>query len=533
QAAVERATGLVDAAQELGYAPLTVKALNAAGLAHARAGNYARGLRTLREAYVVSDGAAASDVAENHHRTGRILVRQGKIDDAGFEYDKAAAMYARLGTPTTSLSVDLANLRIERGEYDEALRDLEALRLGIVAQRGEDDPDLAGVLLAVGRVHQAKHQTAPAREAIDGALALVSVHYGPDHPRIAALLMTQASVALEQGHAREAMGLLDRAETVLTDALGPDHPRLTRLLYVRGNAQLEAGQDAEALVNFREAARRYRVLFGDVHPDVANADNAVGRVLMHMGRFDEALVALRRAGEAFAASGERPHPDQWMVQANAATAHLALGHRESALAAMKRAMASATEAFGPEFYALGQMRRQIAQLLLLDHRCAEGLTELKTARTELRATLGESDTSLAYVADNLGVAHYLLGDFVAAEAEHRRALSLYGPNVGPTHFNALTTRGMVATALAGQGRHDAAASIVAELQELALAGTIPAEDRAFVDAAALIVEARGEPLPPTARTALKSAQQALDAAGVVEWSLVAQAVLQPGFCRPP
>jgi Flp pilus assembly protein TadD len=125
-------------------------------------------------------------------------------------------------------------------------------------------PENTKVLLAIGHVNLVAKRLAPAREALQRALAL--------DPRLPEGWNELGGVEVEAGNLTEALHLYEKAL-----ALGPDVPY----------ALLNVGQVQDKLGNVVEAERMYRRVF-EVDPPNADAANCLGLLLAKQARNQEA-----------------------------------------------------------------------------------------------------------------------------------------------------------------------------------------------------------------------------------------------------
>lgn len=146
----------------------------------------------------------------------------------------------------------LAEVRRAVGDLAAA----EALLLRIVPalerDLGAEHPDVAQVILGLGKLHRARRDFAAARREDLRALTISEKLLGPRHPQVAHCLVELAGLDIADARAADALPLLTRALAIYSEYEGDQtgeldaHLELTRALIATGGDRARARREAEA-----------------------------------------------------------------------------------------------------------------------------------------------------------------------------------------------------------------------------------------------------------------------------------------------
>jgi tetratricopeptide (TPR) repeat protein len=209
--------------------------------------------------------------------------------------------------------VRLAELALESGRFDEALRRAEALdtpralrvaaramlELGFAADaRARLEPLIAALPEeAPLRVDAEIDHVVASLNAIDGAgiatatglVARLRAQLGDGHPEtLRAASLVAPMLRSERDAAREALALVDHLVAV-ADRL-PWHPMRAWLAVHRGNALLHLGRAAEAIAALDQAEAEWGRLVAADHPTMLSVKSERATALVELGRVGEAAA---------------------------------------------------------------------------------------------------------------------------------------------------------------------------------------------------------------------------------------------------
>jgi tetratricopeptide (TPR) repeat protein/predicted Ser/Thr protein kinase len=214
--------------------------------------------------------------------------------------------------------------------FDEAERHLRAALELRRARWGEDHPEFARGLNALGLLALDRGRADEAGSLFRRALEIRLRRLGTDHIDIA---YSQSNLA----RAMQAEGDLPEAERLLRDSLalrrrlrGEAHPDVAMALYSLAQVELAAGRVADAVANHLEALRLRRAALPLAHPDRSRSLVATGLALLCMGAADRAEPLLREALAARRAALPNGHWRIDEVASALAEALLALGSVDEA-----------------------------------------------------------------------------------------------------------------------------------------------------------------------------------------------------------
>lgn len=266
-----------------------------------RLGRYGEGEQLMREALDIDASVYPRphlQVARHLNDLANVLKLEGKLGEAGVYYAKAIALDRTLA-PAAALdeAVSLANVartRLRQGAYAEAeagLRDAVAREQRLLGAdyadngRGHDEADLADVLVARGRLDEA-------RVLVDDALADARHRHRDAHPDTAFAEYVEAELFAARGEREGAAtyaGAAVATYAALADA-GSEKAIRARLLYAETLQDL--GRNSEAKPQFERA-------LAAATADVPNTAALVARAAAGLARVESAL------GDAAAARNHR------------------------------------------------------------------------------------------------------------------------------------------------------------------------------------------------------------------------------------
>jgi tetratricopeptide (TPR) repeat protein len=191
--------------------------------------------------------------------------------------------------------LQIGNVLVALGRYDEARHMLEEARDLGVAVLGPDHPMVGAVENSLG---VARHMS--------GAPALAEVHWrrayaitegalGPDHPDLFYSLGNIAEALLEQGKYDEALEAMRRVQALQDKSLPPGHREVGTTRHNIAQLELLRGDAEAALAGYRSALTVREAAFGPDDPSVANTLTGIGDALIALDRAAEAVPLLERA----------------------------------------------------------------------------------------------------------------------------------------------------------------------------------------------------------------------------------------------
>ena len=466
--------------------------------------DFERSEAVLKEALAASQGAGVPDDVK-----ARALISISHAESERNAYDSAldharAALDLLRGSGSAN-AVPLAHAHLRIGEElgrkgdnvaaERMLRDALETDRASLGERDEtvleEQEELATVLGNVGRYDEAETAF---RNTIDGLAAL----WGEDSLHVAHALNELSNMLDDKGDLRGSEDALRRALSIRMKTVGPDHHDTLvnqhNLLVV---IELQ-GRFAEALPERIELIERQKRT-QNAHPrDLAASDSGLGRDYAHAARFEEAESALRESiaihDKAVGAGSPVANPAR-----TALASVLMFQGRYAEAEAMQRQAVQVLEAHDPPTsLALAKLRADLSNILRVEHRDAEALSEAQRAdevfakvakagnpwyadalgilsRAELeaghvtqaetaalkgvalaRSTWHAEDFRLANVLFALARVRMAQEKFVEAESLLREALRVRSPVDAASHPGVLETKVELIRALHALGRSDPA-----------------------------------------------------------------------------
>ena len=323
--------------------------------------------RCLLEECAVSN----SDLAATHNDRGKMLLDQGKSDEAIAALREAIRLDPTLGSAHNTLGMILD----DQGKSNEAIDEYrEAIRLDPLSALAHSNLGIA--LTEQGNIEEAIGHL---QEAIR-----LEPRFALAYSNLGVALIQQGKIEQGIDHHRKAIRL---------------DPNLAWAHYRFGGALFSQGALEGAVVEYREAIR--------LDPNLAVAHSFLGAVLNEQGNFEEGVAELREAIHL--------DPNVAWGHYNLGSALLNLGKQEESVAASREALRLNPN--NPHFVLA---HSNLGAALLLQGNREEGMAELREA-VRLAPDLARAHTVL-------GMALARLGELEQALAEFREASRLEPAN---------------------------------------------------------------------------------------------------------
>lgn len=307
----ERARAVVQAAQDLGYAPAVAEAqyLLAKILYNTSA------FDTAEQAYI----AAAAAAVQGHDALLAAKSYTALVGLAGarrrFTSADTWAALARAelesgrnhpGTRVRLLlhSCQIATARRQLAHAEAACQ--QALQLATETGAG-DTPQRATVLRGLANLKFQQDHLEEALALFAQSISRQERHYAVQHPMIAATLREQAVVYLAQGRVVEASRGALRSLVIDEQSFGASHFELAEALNLLATIRLAQGEHEQAILYARRALSGTRASLPAGHPRIAIAAGALGDVLYRAGHFTEALEQHRAALASLEPTSDEVH----------------------------------------------------------------------------------------------------------------------------------------------------------------------------------------------------------------------------------
>ncbi|MBL0217123.1 MAG: tetratricopeptide repeat protein [Myxococcales bacterium] len=295
-----KAQVVVAQATALKYRPLEAEALLLAGDLEERAGDAAKGTKTLEQAIVAANaGNHKLAAAEAWSRLAWVVgYRERDFDRAMLAVQMAAAAIEGAGG-NAELSAQLTNyeaLILEtKGKLPEAKQRYLA-SLAAYERLGEhDSPKIALVLNDLGGVERKLGNHAAALEHLERALAIRTHAFGENHPWVFSSVVNIGNVAWSKGDYAGAERSFQRALAIAAEVFPANHPQTALALANLASVYDHQDKLTESIATYRRALAIYEGLRGPTHPDVADTLRNMANVLIEDHQIEPAKQAFERA----------------------------------------------------------------------------------------------------------------------------------------------------------------------------------------------------------------------------------------------
>ncbi len=259
-----------------------------------------------------------------------------KYDVADLAFENASAAIDRLSDPRRArarmLFMQGSMIYQKRGESGQAIDLLQASVRLLEDLRGPENPELIGVLAALGQAQSKAVRTKEAEITLERALGIVEANFGPEHPTAADLHDVLAESLAGERRFEEALVHAREASRIAALTLPPDAKLIGIYSSNLAIAELEAGDAEAALVSIAHAIESLKRSHGETHYQVGGSGYRVqAAAYLALGRHEEALAAAARDIELCEAGLGKDH--FWLSAARhqRARIHQGRGDFEAAL----------------------------------------------------------------------------------------------------------------------------------------------------------------------------------------------------------
>jgi len=420
--ALDVATAAMTRADATAFEPIVAEAAARLGAVHERLGDFEAAEREFTRAYNLALAVGQDQIA--HDAASGLMyivgIHRRRPADAQPWIDAARAMARRasLGpVADATLDVNVAGLRMDQGELDEALALARSALAALQDALDDDDPRLLEAYSVLAMTLARRHELAESRRVFEQALAVAEAH-GEGHPEIARTLVNLAVVQQQLGETEAAEASLTRALPVFEAAYGPEHPHVAAVLNNLGGLQYETGDHESARDTHQRALALRLKLFGETHASVAQTYHNLANAYVGLGDDEKAIELLAKSLAIREESLGRDHPVIASTLANMANSLVRLDRAPEALPLLDRAVDILERAHGKNHVSVGYPLTARGEALVALGRFRDAIAPLERALA-LREKDGEVDPKL------LGATRFTLARALAeAGGDEARAREL-------------------------------------------------------------------------------------------------------------
>jgi tetratricopeptide (TPR) repeat protein len=297
------------------------------------------GMRLSEQMY----GSDHPELAKFHNTLGNTLLTSGRDRAGALEhYDEALRLWIEnFGEQYPNVSLvrnNVAALRIQWGEYDEARRLLEQVLVAFETVLGEEHPQLAAAHTNLGQIAGLQGRSRDALAHLERARAILVAAFGEDSLRTAELDRAYAGQLLTMGRIDEAEALYERMLRLQTSELPAEHAHKGRSLEGLAGCRLARAD----IVGWRARAEQATTIFAALPKE----DMDFHRSLTLAAEFalrdghPERAVELAKQAIDHARSTNAPKYDVALFTANLMKMLIANGEPSEAIARGREVLAS-------------------------------------------------------------------------------------------------------------------------------------------------------------------------------------------------
>lgn len=339
------------------------------------------------------------------------------------------------------------------GKLDQAEK---LLQLSLDRRRtllGEDHPEVAENLVALGQLRDAQARYDDAERLIRDGLEGSRRRLGSDHPSVPRAMTALGQVYENRGSYQEAAAILEEAVR-LHDQARSEETDLVPALSALANTQFYLGHyDMSEAINHRvlEIERR---LYGETHPLVADTIVNLGAIQFERGRYGEAERLQRQALEGIRSWYGPDHPRTASALTMVARAIVQQGERFGEAAEMLRqSLAIHERVHGPVHPRVASALNELGIVALRQKDPAEAERRFQRMLEVYRQVYNNKHYYIGIAYSNLAGVAFETGRFTRAEGLFRDALKMYAETIAPEHQLVGIARVRLGRAILAQKRY--------------------------------------------------------------------------------
>ncbi len=323
-----------------------------------------------------------------------------------------------------------------------------------------------------------------ADDAYREALTLLADHPELDPVTFEHALKGLGWVALLQGNVDRADSCFTAVRALLDDDLGARHPRILEIRVLQGYVTMDRQRTEAADELFRELIVDLVDVLGEEHPLTMAARSSHTSILTRLEKYEEATESSYAVWKAYEAAQGETHSNTLITKADYGENLATIGRTDESKRILHEVLETRLERFGPEHreVAVTYGKLHVPYLESGDREQAVVYLE-KAIELQREASGGELTPDLRTNLNAAASSYVRLGRFQDAIDATHEYYAKDVENLGPDHPRLAGSNRVVAWALDGLGRHEAADSVWTEclrLRELGgdAAAAVRAEDLA-------------------------------------------------------
>ncbi|MEE8468526.1 MAG: serine/threonine-protein kinase, partial [Planctomycetota bacterium] len=275
---------------------------------------------------------------------GRVYTGLGELEQAATLLDRAWALHQGRGESETPAALKtrhaLGVLLREQAQYEQAQEHLSAVREAYLREQGEDHPDTVRVTLDLAAIWVETGEYARADTTLEALLE------GATGSALLDVLAKQSELRMEQGRADEAVEILEDVVRRTVAAVGTDHVDTAAAWNNLAVEYHEHGRFREAGELYERALDVQRRKLGAGSPDTLSTVRNLGFLYKATGEYEDAERLYLEALEAQEAALDPDHPDVLSTVNNLGRLYQATADQQRAEQMLRRAVEAGTRRLG-------------------------------------------------------------------------------------------------------------------------------------------------------------------------------------------
>jgi serine/threonine-protein kinase len=373
------------------------------------------------------------------------LVQRG-VQEAGVldgEPDIQAELYETLGGIYRKL-----------GEFERADSLLGTALDGRRRLHGEDHPDVARSMVALGLLRVDQGRLDDAEQMIRRAREIARTHLPRNHTSAVRAMTALGRALYEKGDYAGAIAVLDSALAV--ERGGPPSVELSESLGELANAYYSNGDFAVSDSLNRLVLAIDREIYGERHPYVADALINLGAIQQSLGNYDAAEALHREGLEIMRAYYGPEHYRTAAAQRILAQTLVFAGRYDEAVGLLEHALEVRRRVFGPQHPNVATTLNELAGIAFGRDDNATAITLYQQAVDIYRAAYDDHHQFIGIAYANLASVHLAAGEYDRAESIFREALRRLEETLPADHQQTAIVRIKLGTTLARMERFEEA-----------------------------------------------------------------------------
>ena len=351
----------------------------------------------------------------------------------------------------------LGGIYRQLGEFGRADSLLDAALSGRRTLYGEDHPDVAKSMIALGLLRTDQGRLDEAESAVRAGRAIMLRHLPRTHASAVLASTAHARALYEKGDYPAAIAVLDSALAGSVD--DPASVELSQSLAQLANAHYSNGDYAASDSLNRRVLAMDRRIYGERHPYVADALINLGAIQQALGNYESAEAMHREGLDLMQAYYGSDHYRTAAAQRVLAQTLVFGGKHDEAVVLLQRALEVRRRVFGPTHPNVATTLNELGGIALSREDYAGAIDFYRQAVEIYRAAYADRHSFIGIAMANLASVHMAAGDFARAEPIFREAVRRLEDTLPADHLQTAISRIKLGHTLANLGRYEEAEPI--------------------------------------------------------------------------